>query len=50
MIALSGVRNSWLMFARNWLFERLASSAASLARRSSSSARLRAVMSSTVPS
>src|SRR3546814_10094099 len=31
MMAFSGVRSSWLMFARNWLFARLAASAASFA-------------------
>src|SRR5262245_47366923 len=35
MIALSGVRSSWLMFARNWLLARLAISAASRALSSS---------------
>ena len=40
-----GVRISWLMLARNSLFARLAASAASRACRSSSSARLCAVMS-----
>ena len=44
MIALSGVRSSWLMFARNWLLARLAASAASFALRSASSARLCGVM------
>ena len=37
MIALSGVRSSWLMFARNVLFVRLACSATSLATVSSAS-------------
>jgi hypothetical protein len=38
-IALSGVRSSWLMFARNWLFVRLASSASARAARSASTSR-----------
>ena len=40
-----GVRISWLMLARNSLLARLAASAASFAVRSSSSGRLRSVMS-----
>ena len=36
MIALSGVRISWLMFARNWLLARFAVSACSFACFSSS--------------
>ena len=40
-----GVRISWLMFARNSLFARAASSASSRARRSSASAALRRPMS-----
>src|SRR6516162_2692883 len=35
MMALSGVRNSWLMLARNWLLARFAISAASRALSSS---------------
>src|SRR5262249_39013058 len=35
MMALRGVRSSWLMFARNWLLARLATSAASRALSSS---------------
>ena len=49
MTELSGVRSSWLMLARNWLFVRLDSSAASLATRNASSAFLRAVMSCEMP-
>ena len=45
MMALSGVRSSWLMFARNWLLAWLATSAPSFAATSSSSARLRSVTS-----
>ena len=45
MMALSGVRSSWLMLARNWLLARLACSASSLACCNSISACLRAVMS-----
>ena len=41
MMPCMGVRISWLMRARNSLFARLAVSAASLASRSASSARLR---------
>src|SRR6266566_5098057 len=44
MIPFIGVRISWLMTARNSLLARLAVSAASLARRRSSSACLRSVM------
>ena len=39
MMPFMGVRISWLMLARNSLLARLAASAASLARRSASSAR-----------
>ena len=49
MMPFIGVRISWLMLARNSLLARLAASAASLARRSSSSARLRSVMSRMMP-
>lgn len=49
MIALSGVRSSWLMLARNWLFAMLACSASSLASSSWSSICLRSVMSCRVP-
>ena len=45
MMAFIGVRISWLMLARNSLLARLAASAASRARRASSSARLRTVTS-----
>ena len=45
MMALSGVRISWLTLARNPLLARLAASAASLAWCSSASARLRSVIS-----
>src|SRR4051812_19605030 len=41
MMALRGVRSSWLMLARNWLLARLAASAPSLARRSATPARSR---------
>ena len=43
MMALSGVRSSWLMLARNVLLAWLATSAASLAGRSASSARIRSI-------
>ena len=46
--AFIGVRISWLMLARNSLLARVAASAASVARRSSTSARLRSVMSKKV--
>jgi hypothetical protein len=61
MMALMGVRISWLMFARNWLLARFAASArararsASWKRRAFSSARLadwaraRAISTSRVP-
>ena len=49
MTPFMGVRISWDMFARNWLLARLASSAASLALRISSSARLRSVTSTMNP-
>ena len=42
MMPLSGVRTSWLMFATNSLFARLADSAESFARSSSAAVRLRA--------
>ena len=45
-----GVRISWLILAKNWLFAWLAASAASLAFRISSSACLRSVMSERRPS
>nr|WP_242044585.1 hypothetical protein [Anabaena azotica] len=44
-IALRGVRNSWLILARNVLLARLAVSAASLACSSSASAFLRSLIS-----
>ena len=43
MMALSGVRSSWLMLARNWLLARLAASAAALACASWPMAFMRAV-------
>ena len=46
--ALSGVRISWDMLARNWLFRWLAASAASRASRTASSIWLRSVMSRTM--
>ena len=45
MMALSGVRSSWLMLARNWVLARLAASADSLAWRSARSCRRRSVAS-----
>ena len=45
MTAFIGVRISWLMFARNSVFARLAASAASRAAVSSPSTRLRSPMS-----
>ena len=45
MMAFSGVRNSWLMLARNSLLAWLAASACSFALRSSRSACLRSVIS-----
>ena len=49
MTALSGVRSSWLMLARNWLLATLAASASSLGPlAASSSARLRTAMSENV--
>ena len=45
MTEFRGVRNSWLMLARNWVLARFAASASSLARRSASSARIRRVTS-----
>src|ERR1022692_2351091 len=45
MMALMGVRSSWLTIARNSDFARSAASAASLARNSAASASLRSVMS-----
>ncbi len=45
MIALRGVRSSWLMFARKALLARLAASAASRARTSAPSTRFCSVMS-----
>ena len=41
MMALSGVRSSWLMLARKVLLAWLATSAASLAARNAASARIR---------
>ena len=41
--AVKGVRISWLMFARNVLFARLAASAASFERTSSSAIRFRSI-------
>ena len=49
MMALSGVRSSWLMLARNLVLERLACSADSLAARIERSRSLRSVMSLAVP-
>ena len=49
MTALSGVRSSWLMLARNWLFDLLARSAAASASRSSCSSLHRSVMSWIAP-
>ena len=48
-MALSGVRISWLMLARNAVFRRFDSSARSRAERSSCSMRLRSVMTCDVP-
>ena len=48
-IAVSGVRISWLTFARKALFARLAASAVSFAFCSSSAARLRSVISVEMP-
>ena len=50
MMPFIGVRISWLMLARNSLLARLACSAASFAFCSSSSARLRSVISEKMPS
>ncbi len=47
--ALSGVRISWLMFARNRLFARAADSASCLACSSTAACILRSVMSVVVP-
>ncbi len=49
-ISVKGVRSSWLMLAMNMLLARVACSAASLARWSSTSMRLRSVMSTIMPS
>ena len=49
MMALSGVRSSWLMLARNIDLARLAASAFSLAATRSFSMRLRSVMSEMMP-
>ncbi len=49
MMALSGVRSSWLMPARNSLFARLAASAANTASRSRSCERIISVTSRVVP-
>ncbi len=50
MMALRGVRNSWLMLARNWLLARLADSAASFVCWRAASARRRCVTSRKIPS
>ena len=49
MMAVSGVRISWLVLARNSLFARLAASAAERASTSSSAARFFSVMSRRKP-
>ena len=50
MMALSGVRSSWLIIARKSDLARLAPSASSFARFSSVSARMRSVTSKKMPS